>query len=285
MASVLIVDDAQNVCDVLARFLKQAGHSATRATSGATAIQLSKQQHFDLALVDLRLPDFDGLATFDGLRRNQPGLAGILITGYPVYPQGVVSAIRRGFTNYLEKPISADELVHAVQDALPQPRQPGRHREGEMNRPDGFLGLVGQSAAMDQVREFILRAAPTDETVLIRGETGTGKELVARAIHSCSRRRSAPFAAVNCAAVGPETLLESELFGHERGAYTGAEARAPGWFEWASGGTLFLDEVGELSRSGQAMLLRALEVGEVVPVGTRTSVSVDVRIIAATMST
>ena len=281
MASVLIVDDEYCVCEVLARFLTLAGHGATPVLDGAKAIDLVKQRHFDVAVVDLKLPDRDGLTTFDDLRRIQPSLAGILITGHPVYPQGVVSAIRRGFSDYLEKPIRAEQLVESVSEALSRHRLAPKPTVGA-DQVDDFPELVGQSAAMQDVRSFIRRSAPTNEAILIQGETGTGKELVARAIHECSRRKSEPFTAVNCGAIGPDTLLESELFGHERGAFTGANGRTTGWFEAASGGTLFLDEIGELSRAGQAMLLRALEVGQIVPLGARRALKVDARIVAAT---
>ena len=246
-------------------------------------MRLAETCPFDLAVIDRRLPGLDGEAVFRRLRSSQQDLRGILITGFPEYPDGVVRALRDGFTDYIEKPIGVDKLTAAVNNALrldahTQVDAASRHARSASELP----AMVAACPVMREVVQTATRVAATDEPVLISGETGTGKELVARAIHEYSKRHAAAFTALNCGALGPDSLLESELFGYERGAFTGAATRTQGWFEAAHGGTLFLDEVSELSAQGQAKLLRVIERGEVTRLGSRRTVTADVRIVAAT---
>jgi two-component system response regulator AtoC len=273
MAKILVVDDDERVQDLVARALRETGHRASCAPDSLTALQHVRRERFDLAIVDLRLPGPDGHGTLDLIRRAQPGIPAILITGFPEYPDGVVTAMRRGFDDCVSKPFSSDRLVQKVDALLARCAPPSANV---------FEGIVGATPQMRAVFDLIAKIAMTDEPVLVQGETGTGKELVARAVHRRSRRSQAPLLVLNCAAAGPESLLESELFGHERGSFTGATERVLGWFESARGGTLFLDEISELSTAGQAKLLRAIEAREITRIGGHHSIEVDVRIIAAT---
>lgn len=284
MARILVVDDDKLVQDVIADALRRAGHTTTRAFDCNEAIQQAHSSLFDLAIVDLRLPGPDGMATFRLLRRERPGLLGILITGFPEYPTGVVEAIHDGFADYIEKPFRPPELVRHVEATLARGVSGAAHAVEEVASPDDgvFEGMVGVAPPIREVFDLIAKVAATDEPVLVCGETGTGKELVARAIHRRSQRSSRALRVLNCATAGPDSLLESELFGHERGAFTGATGRVIGWFETAHGGTLFLDEVSELSHSAQAKLLRAIEHHEISRLGGHQPIHIDVRLIAAT---
>jgi len=286
LARILIVDDDGQVQDVIAGALRRAGHQPIRAGDSNQALQCLCRSTFDLAIVDLRLPGPDGTVTFRLLRQRCPGLLGIMITGFPDYPGGVVKAMRDGFSDYIEKPFRPADLVRQVEATLAQGESVPRLGGDQTARRtvDFFEGMVGGVPQMHAVFDLIAKVAVTDEPILIHGETGTGKELVARAIHRRSPRFDRPIHVLNCAAAGPDSLLESELFGHERGAFTGASERALGWFEAARGGTLFLDEVSELSLAAQAKLLRAIEYGEISRLGGRQPIRADVRIIAATNS-
>ena len=278
-----MVDDDVGVQDAILGALQRAGHDATRASDSGEAIQRARSLPFDLAIVDLRLPGPDGIATFRALRRERPTLAGILITAFPVYPSGVVEAIRDGFSDYFEKPFRQADLMKHVEAALAtRGLEHDAVRQSKRAASEVFDGMIGTTARMRDLFEVITRIAETEEAVLISGETGTGKELVARAIHSRSARSGRPLRTLNCAAAGPDSLLESELFGHERGAFTGATERVTGWLEESRGGTLFLDEVSELSPAAQAKLLRAIEYHEIARLGSRQAIRVDVRILAAT---
>jgi len=279
---VLVVDDQRNMRATTAMVLRQAGHAVEEAEDGASALKRIQAESFDVVLTDLRMPDVDGMEVLRTTRQQAPETEVIVMTAYGTI-ESAVEAIRRGAYDFLAKPFKEDELILRVAKALEKRRLVGEVSlfAGEFRRRWGFDHIVGRSAAMRDVLDRVLRVAPTDATVLITGESGTGKEVVARALHVSSRRGDKPFVPVNCAAI-TETLLESELFGHARGAFTGATRARRGLFEEASGGTLFIDEIGETAPGFQAKLLRALQDGEIRRVGESTPVQVDVRIIAAT---
>ncbi|BDG08451.1 sigma-54-dependent transcriptional regulator [Anaeromyxobacter paludicola] len=279
---VLLADDDPGTRKVARANLSLEGFEVLPASCGAEA--LSRLAESDpLAMVsDLKMPDMDGIALMDRVHALRPGLPVVLVTAHATV-ETAVQAMRRGALHYLTKPIRYDELAlvlrHAV--ATERTRRDVLRLRGELERAAGFDEMVGASAEMQQVLALVEQVAPASATVLLRGETGTGKELVARALHRRSPRRDRPFVALNCSAV-PQALMESELFGHEKGAFTGAEARRVGRFEQADGSTLFLDEVGELDLAVQAKLLRVLQERELHRVGSTAPVRVDVRIVAAT---
>jgi two-component system response regulator HydG len=279
---VLVVDDQKNMRATTAIVLRQAGHVVEEAEDGAAAIQRVQQEAFDVVLTDLRMPSVDGMEVLRGVQRTAPDTQVIVMTAYGTI-ESAVEAIRRGAYDFLAKPFKENELLLRVEKALEKRRLVGEVSllAGEFRRRYGLEHIVGRSAAIQDVLDRVVRVAPTDATVLISGESGTGKELVARALHVASRRGDKPFVPVNCAAI-TETLLESELFGHAKGAFTGASRARRGLFEEANGGTLFIDEIGETSPGFQAKLLRALQEGEIRRVGESTPVQVDVRVIAAT---
>jgi DNA-binding NtrC family response regulator len=276
MATVLIVDDDPGVLATLVRGFQTSGHVVVQAANGNDAIDIGRAQELDAAVLDVRLKGVTGLRVARELRVLHPRLVCIAITGFPMLP-GAVGSIKTVLDDYLEKPVELSELVAGVERLLAQRREPsetsgrGRHI---------WHGLVGASPIMQRVFRQAERVGLTDNSVLILGETGTGKELMARAIHVLSDRRARPFVAVNCTSV-PETLFEDAFFGHVRGAFTGADRRHAGYFEEATGGTLFLDEIGDLPLTIQTKLLRALEERAVRPLGGRL-LRVDNRIVAAT---
>ncbi len=277
-ARILIVDDSPATREVLERNLRAEGHEVHSAANVAAAIKVLEQAAIDLVVTDLRMPGGDGMELVRHVRDHCRGVGVIMVTGFATVG-GAVSAMREGVDDYLPKPFSDEELRHAVRSALDKVRT---RREVESAAPVAAPdGLIGTSPAMQRVYRLIDRAAGASVPVLITGESGTGKELVARAIHYKGPRASAPFLAVNCAAI-PETLIESELFGHAKGSFTGATAARQGFFVAADGGTLFLDEVAELSPIAQAKLLRVLQEKTVQAVGADKSGTVDVRVIAAT---
>jgi two-component system response regulator HydG len=279
---VLVVDDQRNMRATTAIVLRAAGHAVAEAEDGAAALERIQQEAFDVVLTDLRMPAVDGMEVLREAQRLAPETQVIVMTAYGTI-ESAVEAIRRGAYDFLAKPFKEDELLLRVAKALEKRRLVGEVSllAGEFRRRYGLEHIVGRSAAMQELLDRIVRVAPTDATVLISGESGTGKELVARALHVASRRGERPFVPVNCAAI-TETLLESELFGHAKGAFTGASRARRGLFEEANGGTLFIDEIGETSPGFQAKLLRALQEGEIRRVGESSPVQVDVRVIAAT---
>jgi two-component system response regulator HydG len=279
---ILVVDDQRNMRATTALLLRSAGHLVEEAEDGAAAIQRIQAVAFDVVLTDLRMPAVDGMEILRESQRLAPDTQVIVMTAYGTI-ESAVEAIRCGAYDFLAKPFKEDELLVRVSKALEKRRLVGEVSllAGEFRRRYGLEHIVGRSSAMREVLERVVRVGPTDATVLISGESGTGKELVARALHVSSRRGNRPFVPVNCAAI-TDTLLESELFGHARGAFTGATRARRGLFEEAHGGTLFIDEIGETSPGFQAKLLRALQEGEVRRVGESVPVQVDVRVIAAT---
>ncbi len=282
-ADILVVDDEVSHAEAVAEGLSRLKHNCQQAHSGSEAIARLEQQHFDVIVTDLVLGgEHDGLAVLAVARKRSPGTEVILITAHSSVAT-CRSALQDGAFDYIEKPLDLDELRAVVQRASERTAQQRLIRElrEQLDKHYGLEGIIGNSAAMISVLETVRRIAPSNLPVLIQGASGTGKELVARAIHGNSRRSANRFVALNCAGLS-ETLLEDELFGHVKGAYTGAAADRKGRFEYADGGTMFLDEVGDMPMAMQAKLLRVLENGELVPVGSNEPVHVDVRIISAT---
>ena len=279
---VLVVDDDPGTRKVARGNLGLEGFEVLLASSGSEALDVLSRTDPLAVVSDLRMPDMDGIALMTAAHARRPGLPFVLVTAHATV-ETAVAAMRQGAVHYLTKPIRFDELALVLRHAVAgeRSRRDVVRLRGELERAAGFEELVGSSPAMHQVFAMVDQVAPTDATVLLRGETGTGKELVARALHRRSPRRDRLFVAVNCTAV-PHELMESEFFGHEKGAFTGAVARRVGRFEQADGSTLFLDEVGDLDLAVQAKLLRVLQEQEITRVGARDAVRVDVRIVAAT---
>jgi DNA-binding NtrC family response regulator len=276
--TILIVDDEKNILATLSRALEIEGYSTDTAGTARGALDKLASSPFDLVLLDVKLPDGDGLEVLGQIAQQYEGLPVIMMSGHGTI-ETAVRATRLGALDFLEKPIGSDRLFVAVANALRLRRV--EQEVKELRAEAGRFDMVGRSRAMSGLFETIRRAAPSEGRVLITGENGTGKELVARAIHQNSKRKSGPFVKVNCAAV-PHDLIESELFGHERGAFTGAVTTRRGRFESANGGTLFLDEIGDAPLPLQAKLLRVLQEGEFERVGGTQTIKVDVRVIAAT---
>jgi two-component system nitrogen regulation response regulator NtrX len=277
--SILVVDDEPGVRNALSGVLSDEGYDVDLVDSGEGCLDRTTRAVYDVILLDIWLPGLDGLATLQRLRDRQVDSAIIMISGHGNI-ESAVKAIRSGAYDFIEKPLSLEKTVLSVANALRQ-RRLEQENKALRARVDQDLTMVGESYAMHQLREQVAMAAPTNGRVLIFGDNGTGKELVARTIHVLSRRRTGPFVEVNCAAI-PEELIESELFGHVRGAFTGAVADRRGKFEMADGGTIFLDEVADMTLKTQAKVLRALQEQVVEPVGGGTRIKVDTRVLAAT---
>jgi two-component system nitrogen regulation response regulator GlnG len=281
-ARILVADDEPAIRWLLERLLRQAGHAVTVVEDGQAALRAARAEPYDLAFVDIRMPGLDGLEALSRLRTETPDTGVIVMTAHGSV-RAAVEAMQRGAYDYLAKPFDNDEVLLLVERALSAQalaREVVELRTG-IQEVWEFGALVGKSPRMQEVYKTIGRIAGTDVTVLLQGESGTGKEVVARAVHHYSRRAGKPFVAVSCAAI-PGTLLESELFGHERGAFTDAHQRRLGKFELASGGTVYLDEVGDLGPELQPKLLRVLQEREFERVGGGEPIRVDVRVIAAT---
>lgn len=279
---LLIVDDDIVVRDSLGKWFESEDFDVTISPGASTALEILSHDRFDLALVDIKMPGVDGIELQAKLKEVDPRMPVVIMTGYASV-ETAVRALKNGAYDYITKPFDPDELVHLVSNAIAHrsaEREVERLREN-LQQVFPETNLVGTSAAMRRVVELIHTVAPTDATVLITGESGTGKEVVARAIHAASPRRYNPMVVIHCGAL-TETLLESELFGHERGAFTGAQARKKGKFEVADGGTVFLDEISDISLRVQTDLLRVLQEKEIVRVGDTQAVKVDFRAIAAT---
>jgi DNA-binding NtrC family response regulator len=278
-ATVLVVDDEKNIQVTISRALTLDGYVTETAGGGAEALEKIASLPVDVVVMDVRMPDLDGLAVLERARQMRPDLPVIIMSGH-----GSIETVRKAFKlgafDFLEKPITEKEkLLAAVRNALAL-----RHlaeENAELRAEAGRYEMLGSGPAMQRLFELIRRTAPTEGRVLITGENGTGKELVARALHDHSRRKERPFVKLNCAAV-PAELIESELFGHERGAFTGAVTARRGKFELADGGTLFLDEVGDMPAAMQAKVLRVLQEGELERVGGHATLRCDVRVLSAT---
>jgi DNA-binding NtrC family response regulator len=281
-SKVLVVEDEERMRALFQDALSLWGYQVTAAGTGAEAIELVQGQLFDTVLCDVRMPEMDGLTILREIKRHDPSIEVVMVTGYPAV-NTAVEALKLGAYDYLAKPVNLDELRHVMDRILER-----RFLRREVNSLRSRLGtelplkeLVGASPPMAQLKEMVAKVAGTDSPVLIEGESGTGKDLVAGVIHRLSARSAGPFVPVNCAAV-PSELLESEFFGHVRGAFSGAVVDHVGLFRTASGGTIFLDEVAELPPALQVKLLRVLEEREIRPVGSSKSFPVDIRIVAAT---
>ena len=277
--TILIVDDEPGVRTSLTGVLRDEGYSVEAVASGEECLDRLTRAPVDLIVLDVWLPGIDGLATLARLRERQVDAQVVLISGHGNI-ESAVRAIKMGAFDFVEKPLSLEKTVLVIRNALHQRRLEAENRALRA-RVDRTQTMVGESYAMRQLREQVAMAAPTNGRVLIYGENGTGKELVARTIHALSRRRASAFVEVNCAAI-PEELIESELFGHVRGAFTGAVADRRGKFEVADGGTIFLDEIGDMSLKTQAKVLRVLQEQTMEPVGGTTRIKVDARVLAAT---
>jgi DNA-binding NtrC family response regulator len=279
---ILIVDDEKSQRDILAGYLDKEGHSVSTAESGFEALKLFEDKYFEVALIDLKMPGMDGIELLKKLKEINPEIQVIMMTAYGTI-ESAVEAMRLGAYHYVNKPINLDELKLNIKKALERYHllSENKYLRTELEEKYRDVKIIGESKAIQEVLSTVSRVAKSKSTVLIRGESGTGKELVARAIHALSDRQDQRFIPVSCAAL-PETLLESELFGYEKGAFTGAVKRREGRFEVADGGTLFLDEIGDIPLETQVKILRAIEFQEFERLGGKETIKVDVRIISAT---
>ena len=281
---LLFIDDEAELRAVMAERLRECGFEVTEADTGEAALELLDQFAFDILITDLRLPGIDGAAVVEAAVGRYPGIVALVITGYGTV-RDAVDAIKRGASDFIAKPFQFDELMHHLQRSLEQSRlsSENAYLRSQLEERHQFGGILGRSRPMQALFQMLDTVARSSSTTLVTGETGTGKEVVARAIHHNGPRRANRFVALNCSAI-PETLLEAELFGHVRGAFTGAVGTRQGRFEQAHKGTLFLDEVGTMSVSLQMKVLRALQEREFERVGDNQTIRVDVRVIAATNS-
>lgn len=279
---ILVVDDEELQREMLGGFLQKEGFSVSLADSGETALKLCQDEFFEVALIDLKMPGMDGIELLSRLKEINPEIQVIVITAHGSI-ETAVEAMRKGAFHYVNKPVDLEELKVNVKKALENQKVLSENRflKEQLEEKYKDLKIIGESKAIQEVLSTVARVAKTDSTVLIRGESGTGKELVARAIHALGDRASQRFISLSCAAI-PETLLESELFGYEKGAFTGATRRKEGRFELADEGTLFLDEIGDLSLETQVKLLRVIETQEFERLGGKETIKVNVRIISAT---
>src|SRR5437016_1699104 len=284
MKHLLLVEDEGPLREALAEQLGDRGYAVEQADSGETALAKLADFAFDVLITDLRLPGINGAAVIDAALDRYPDIVAIVVTGFGTV-KDAVEAIKRGAWDFVSKPFQIDELLHALDSALEQRRlkSENAYLRAQLEERYRFEGLIGKSPVMKRLFQLLETVAPTNSTILITGETGTGKEVVARAIHHNSSRRAHRFVALNCSAI-PETLLEAEIFGHVRGAFTGAVGNRQGRLEQAHKGTLFLDEVGTMSAALQMKLLRVLQEREFERVGDSNTIKVDVRVIAATNS-
>ncbi|HSA59909.1 MAG TPA: sigma-54 dependent transcriptional regulator [bacterium] len=280
--SILVIDDEEVLLKALDRYLKTQGYDVSAFSDWEKALEAARERSFDLLLVDLMLPKTSGIEVIRRLRETQPGLVSVVMTGFGTIPSAI-EAIRAGAYHYVTKPFDLEDIGSLVAKALEhaQLREENRSLKKQLQQKYGFENIVGESLPMKEVFRLVEKIADTDSTVLITGESGTGKEMIAQAVHYRSRRADRPFVAVNCGAI-PEGLLESELFGHVKGAFTGAVTTRAGKFEQADRGTIFLDEIGDMSPKLQVKVLRALQERVVQPVGSSKNREVDIRVIAAT---
>jgi DNA-binding NtrC family response regulator len=280
--SVLVVDDEPGMRHILKRVLTDEGYTVGTASDGNAAIKIIGQDAPDAVMLDIRMPGKSGLEILDHIKQENPDTAVIMMTAFGTV-ETAVKAMKRGAYEYITKPFNNDEVLHIINNALERKRLLDRTRylAEQLEEQQGIDNIIGESHPMQELFSLIRKVAPTDSTVLILGGSGTGKELVARAIHSHSNRKDENFLAINCGAL-PKDLIESELFGHEKGSFSGAYQRKIGLFESADGGTLFLDEIGELPMELQVKLLRALEQREIRRLGSVSNKPVDVRVVAAT---
>ncbi len=279
---ILVVDDQRNMRATLSMLLRSNGYEVDEAESGEKGQEMGAAEAYDLVLTDLRMEGSDGIAVLRAVKQAQPLTEVIVMTAYGTI-ESAVAAMRLGASDYIQKPFAEEELLLRVSRGLDNRKRNGQYQllTEEFKEKYHFENIIGRSQAMRNVLNRVGRVAPTDAIVLITGESGTGKELIARAVHANSRRAEKPFVTVNCAAIS-ETLLESELFGHARGSFTGAVTARKGLFEEADGGTFFFDEIAETTLSFQAKLLRAIQEGEIRRIGENKPVQTNIRVVAAT---
>jgi two-component system, NtrC family, response regulator HydG len=279
---ILVVDDDTSLRKMLTTVLTAQGYTVQPAEDGQAAVEAVQKTFFDLVLMDVRMSRLSGIGALERIKEISPGIPVIIMTAYASV-DSAIQALKTGAYDYLTKPLDLDELKILLQKALQHDQLVQENRYLQQRLSDRFdsTSIIGNSAAMRSLFEVMAQVAPSEASVLISGESGTGKELIANALHANSPRRAHPMVKVNCAAL-PETLLESELFGHEKGAYTGATSRTRGRFQLAHRSTLFLDEIGEMAPTTQAKILRALQEREIEPVGSSAVIKIDTRIIAAT---
>ena len=280
--TILVVDDHLSFCHHIRAILVNHGYEVDISVSPLEALEMLRQHPFDVLLTDMRLPDLDGVSLFREAKKLDQHLSGIIMTAYGTIPSAV-TAIKEGISDYLQKPFEPEALL-LVMEKIFKEREVLRELYSLRREVDikyGFDNIIGKNPRMQAIFELIKKVAPTESRVLITGETGTGKELIAKAIHYHSNRKAKPFVGINCCAL-TDTLLESELFGYEKGAFTGAYKTKPGKFEYVDGGTLFLDEIGDIAPAVQVKLLRVLQEKKFERVGGNKSITIDVRIIAAT---
>lgn len=282
MARVLVIDDDLNTCNLLMRVLQKEGFEVTTATTPSKAIESFKSNNFDLVITDFYMPEMNGVQILEEVKRISPDVDVIVMTAYASI-DNAVEAMRKGAYDYIVKPFQNDDLILSIKRVLEKRRlaEENRYLRAELSKRYSFHNILGKSRVMQGIFNLIEKVANSDATVLLIGESGTGKELVARAIHFSGKRKDKNFVAVNCSAL-PDTLLESELFGHVKGAFTGATESKQGLLEYAKGGTLFLDEIADTSPPVQAKLLRVIEDKKIRKVGDNKEIDVDVRIITAT---
>ncbi|MDA1190124.1 MAG: sigma-54 dependent transcriptional regulator [Candidatus Poribacteria bacterium] len=280
--TILIVDDDTTERETIGRIFRNEGYGILDAADGASALEMLEDHRVTVLLTDLKMPGIDGMELLEQAQALQPGIQVIVMTGYGSV-EGAVEAMHAGAADFLQKPLDVQTTRARVRKAIEKHRLQATNLalQEQLDRTSGLDNMIGRSAAMESVYRMVRRVAPTNATALILGDSGTGKELIAHAIHHLSPRKDRRFLAFNCAAVTRE-LVESELFGYNRGAFTGAVRDKPGYFEEANGGTLFLDEIGEMTVEAQAKLLRVLEEREIMRVGGTKAIPIDVRIIAAT---
>jgi two-component system nitrogen regulation response regulator NtrX len=279
MKNILVVDDEKSIRDSLKIILEYEKYGVLLAKDGREALSVFEREAVDLVLLDIKMPGMDGLEVLQEMKRRDPTMAVVIVSGHGTITTAV-EATKLGAFDFLEKPLDRDRLLLTVRNGLAQ-RKLTEENVSLRKRVAGQGRILGKSAAVGEILATIQKVGPTQARILITGENGTGKELVARAIHETSTRKDGPFIEVNCAAI-PEELIESELFGHEKGSFTGAVDRRVGKFELADGGTLFLDEIGDMSLSAQAKVLRVLEEGKLQRVGGSKTIETDVRVLAAT---
>lgn len=279
---ILIVDDSQEILSNLSEYLTESGYDVDTSTDGATGISMLESRFYDVIFIDLRMPGVDGMEVLKHAKENSPDSLCIILTGYGTI-KNAVEAIKSGAFDYLTKPVKLEEVLVIIKRALEHRnlKRENINLRKQLKKKYRFENIIGDSERMQKVFETIDKVADTDSTILILGDSGTGKELVAKAIHYNSYRRNGPFVPVNCAAI-PSELLESELFGHERGAFTGAIRTRIGRFELANGGALFLDEIGDMTPVLQSKLLRVLQERQFERIGGIKAIKTDIRVIAAT---
>ncbi len=279
---ILFADDEPSLQELMRREIPRMGHEVTVCPNGSTAVAALEVNTYDCMIVDLDMPDMNGIEVIGHAQEMSPETEAVVLTGKSSL-DSAIAALRHGAFDYLTKPCKLTEIAALLNRVIEKKQLTNQYRAAkhQLEQRQGKADLIGTTDAIQHVRELIARVAPTSSTVLVRGETGTGKELVARAVHDQSQRIHMPFVTINCGAL-PESLIESELFGHRKGAFTGASEQRVGLFEVAHGGTLFLDEIGELPKPMQAKLLRVLESGDVRRVGDNESFTIDVRVVCAT---